>query len=300
MRWDRRFVATLAVLTGASMHAEGRAAQRPVADVKFASPQHQIVVQVTLGKQGPFSMLLETGTDPSVIDVALARRLRAISDAAPHAGEGVEPARANTWDMVDFGLGHMRADTVAAVALDLGRLSDQLGMHVDGVLGYGFLRGRIVQIDYRRHRVRFYRDTPPWSGSESVELEMTLDPGDPTPGFAGRINRRDVLLLYDSGSRSPLAVVGRSIVFLGLKAAFETAAPDSAFGEGGRAETRKGRVPSVEIGQIRFTDVPCVFGVQGHGESWDRGTPAGTIGGALLDGMVVTLDYPRRSIRFER
>jgi hypothetical protein len=59
-------------------------------------------------------------------------------------------------------------------------------------------------------------------------------------------------------------------------------------------------VPSVEIGEIRFADVPCVFGVQGHGQSWDHETPAGTVGGALLEGVTVTLDYPHRSIRFER
>ena len=54
------------------------------------------------------------------------------------------------------------------------------------------------------------------------------------------------------------------------------------------------------VARVRFPDAPCVFGVSGYGESWDRRTPAGTIGGALLAGMVVTLDYPRRHIRFER
>jgi predicted aspartyl protease len=247
-------------------------------------------------------MLLDTGTDPSVIDASLAQRLRAISDATVHQGTGigVEKVTASEWDMVDLRLGHLRADTVSAAALDLGRISDKLGTHLDGVLGYSFLAGRIVQIDYRRHRVRFYEDTPSWGGSESVDFAMALDPGDPTPRFTGRINRRDVVLLLDTGSSHSVSVVGGSIPTLGLKAAFEAAAPDSAAGDGGHAQTRSGRVPSVEIGQIRFMDVPCVFGVQGYGESWDPRVPAGKIGGALVEGMVVTLDYPHRRIRFER
>lgn len=281
------------MLAGVAMHAEGRAESRRV-EVGFASPKHQIVVKVKLGKQGPFSMLLDTGTNLSVIDAALARRLRALHEGE---GAGVEPTADFERTMVDLRLGSLRADPVPAEALDLGKISEKLGTHIDGVLGYSFLEGRIVQIDYRRRRLHFYRDTPSWSGSESVELEMALAPDDPTPRFAGRINRRDVVLLYDSGSSNPVAVVGPSIESLGLKAAFEAARPDSAFG---RAETRTGRAPSVEIGTFRFVDTPCVFGVSGYGESWDRRAASGTIGGALLQGMVVTLDYPRRHIRFER
>ena len=298
----RRRAFALAALAFALMHGEAHAATRPLADVKFDSPKHQVVVRVRLGGQGPFAMLLDTGTDPSAIDLALAKRLRPPADTTLHEGdgEGVEPILAFAWDMVDLEVGKLRADTVEAAAIDLTKISEKLGMRVDGVLGYSFLRGRIVQIDYRRGRLRFYDTSPPLSRPESVELEMTLDPADPMPRFAGRINRRNVLLLYDSGSSHSIAVVGRSIERLGLKAAFDAARPDSAFGYGGRAETRMGILPAVVIGAFGFHDVPCVFGVRGYGESWDPGTEAGKIGGALLEGMVVTLDYPQRRIRFEK
>jgi len=270
--------------------------------VKFVSPRHQVVVQVKLGDQGPFSMMLDTGTDPSVIDAALARRLRPPADTTLQEGKGtgVDPVQAFEWDMVDVRLGKVHADTVAAAALDLGTISEKLGMRVDGVLGYSFLAGRIVQIDYLHHRVRFYQNSPALTRQESVEMEMELPAQDPTPRFTGRINRRDVLLLYDSGSSNSVAVTGGSIASLGLKAAFEAARPDSAFGYGGRAETRRGSIPSLLLGAILFENVPCVFGVKGYGEAWDRGTEAGKIGGALFEGMVVTVDYPNQRIRFER
>ena len=296
MRWGRGPHIVAALLMGAALHAHAWAAQKPIADVKFDSPGHQVVVQVTLGKQGPFAMLLDTGTPLSVIDASLGRRLRALSDAGLPEGAGGEPA----WDMVDLKLGHLRADTVEAQALDLGRISDRLRTHIDGVLGYNFLRERVVQIDYLRHRVRFYHDTPSWSGSESEEFQLMLGRGDPAPRFSGRVNRRDVLLRIDTGAPHRFAVTGRSIDFLGLRAAFDAAAPDSAGADSASDRMRLGRVPVIEIGQIRFTDQPCFFGVPGYGETWDPKLPAGTIGGALLEGMVVTLDYPHRRIRFER
>ncbi len=298
MSRGRRRLLAATVLLGTIAHADARAVERPVAVLKFSSPGHHVVVEAKLGKHGPFAMLLDTGTDVTTIDAALANRLRAISDATPH-GTG-DPARAHAWDMVDFRLGGLHADTMTAVALDLTRLSGKIGAHLDGVLGYGFLKDWAVQIDYPHHRVRFYRDSPDWTGSESVEFEMKLDPDDPTPRFTGKLNRREVGLLFDSGSSRSLGVPGRAIEYLGLKSAFEAATPDSASGRGAPAATRQGRVPSVEIGQIRFVDVPCVFEVEGYGEAWDARDPAGKIGGALLEKMVVTLDYPRRTIRFER
>jgi hypothetical protein len=279
-------------VAGSAAHAEGRAEPRQV-EVGFAAAQHQIVVKVKLGKQGPFSMVLDSGAEATVIDAALARRLRAL-----HEGEaaGIESVRDYERTMYDLRIGSLRADSLPATPFDLGKLSAKLGAHIDGVLGYSFLEDRVVQIDYRRQRLRFSREMPSWSGSESVELEMALDPADPAPRFAARINRRDVVLRYNSGASDAIALVGRSIETLALKPAFDAARSDSALGR----DTRTGRVPSIEIGTFRFPDAPCVFGVSGYGESWDRRTPAGTIGGALLEGMVVTLDYPRRHIRFER
>ena len=143
MKRSRGAGVVIALLAGAALHADARAGTHPLADVPFSSPQHQIVVRVSLGKEGPFAMLLDTGTDPSVIDASLARRLRAVSDATLHEGEGVglEKVTASGWDMVDLKLGRLRVDTVSAAALDLGRISDMLGTHIDGVLGYSFLEG---------------------------------------------------------------------------------------------------------------------------------------------------------------
>ena len=124
------------------MSAPARAASRAVADVPFASPRHQVVVRVKLGKQGPFSMLLDTGSAVSAIDAALARRLRPSADTARREGAatGAEPA-AFEWNLRDLRLGSLRADSVPAVALDLGKISESLGLPLGTGLGLLTLRG---------------------------------------------------------------------------------------------------------------------------------------------------------------
>lgn len=256
----------------------------PLAEVPFASPKHQIVVQVMLGADGPFNMLLDTGTDPSAIDAALARRLRPPADTTLHEGEGAggEPIRAFRWDMHKLRIGNLRADSVAAVALDLSKLGGRLGMRLDGVLGYSFLAHKVVQIDFPRQQVRFYRRAPRPVLHEVAELTMSLHPDDTTPRFWGRVSEQPLLLLYDSGSSGALALSRQTAAELGLQAAFEASMPDSAFGYGGRAETRNGRVPSVNLGALRYVDVPCKFGVRQFGVLADTSTRLGKVGNALL------------------
>ena len=248
-------------------------------------------------------MLLDSGTDPSAIDAALARRLRAPVDSTLHQGEGAGsgPIQAFEWDMVHLRLGAVEADTVPAAALDLSQISDKLGMPIHGVLGYGFLQGRIVQIDYPLHRVRFLRRWPSLSHRDSVaELAFLADTLDPTPRFAARVGSSRVMLLYDSGSSGSLSIAGQATHVLGLDSAFAAARIDSAFGYGGRAETRQGVVPALTIGPLHYTNVPCTFGVRAFGALDDTSRVAGKIGNALFEDAIVTLDYTRQQMRIQR
>jgi Aspartyl protease len=43
--------------------------------VPFRYVHHEILVNVRIGKSGPYTFMLDTGTTPSVVDAALAKRL---------------------------------------------------------------------------------------------------------------------------------------------------------------------------------------------------------------------------------
>lgn len=280
-----------------------RRAAELIAEVPFTSPRHQVVVQVTLEGQGPYAMLLDTGTDPSVIDAALALKLRAPSDTTRHPGQGggSGPIRAFEWEMHDLRLGAVSARRVPAAALDLSQLREKLAAPIQGVLGFSFLANRIVQIDYPRHRVRFYRGAAPGpTGSGFAELRFDYNSVDATPRFPARVGDHEVKLLYDSGSSGTLSIAGLAVQRLGLDSAFARARVDSAFGYGGRVETRTGSVPELSLGPFRYTDVACTFGVKAFGALDDTTRVMGKVGNAIFEDAVVTLDYPRRRMRIER
>jgi len=116
----------------------------------FDFSKHEIGVNVTV-KGTPLFMLLDTGVEPSIVDLARARALGLPVDTA-HAsdgsgfGSGKAVALPTTIDGLKIG-GHAFAD-VDALAVDTSAISKGYGRPVDVVLGYSFLRDKAVLIDY--------------------------------------------------------------------------------------------------------------------------------------------------------
>jgi len=103
-------------------------------------------------------MMLDTGTNPSAIDIATARelglKLDSIGSKPTGGGSGVNLAYGTKLPLVEFG--GITAKNIEAAAIDLTKISERLGKPLQGVLGHSVLNGRIVQIDYPNHVVRFY------------------------------------------------------------------------------------------------------------------------------------------------
>lgn len=123
--------------------------------VPFDFSKTAIGLDVTV-HDAPLYMILDTGVDPSVIDAkrAVALGLKIDHGAGGQAsGEG-DAKDSTVWPAVLSGLkiaGRSFAD-VEALAFDMSTLSARYGRPIDGVLGYSFLAGRIVLIDYPQSR----------------------------------------------------------------------------------------------------------------------------------------------------
>jgi hypothetical protein len=147
------------------------AVTRP-AEIAFVYVHNEIVVPVYLSGTGPYNMLVDTDTTPSAIDAALTKRLhlRAIGAVGSGSGEGTQiievyPVRAS-----DVRVGDAHQKRLFALAVDLHELSQTLGMRIDGLLGTSFLDGRVMQIDYACHVIRFL---PAPIGAHSVDALRT-------------------------------------------------------------------------------------------------------------------------------
>jgi hypothetical protein len=120
----------------------------------FDFSKSAIEIDVTV-KSKSLHMILDTGVDPSVIDLAEVEALgipvnRGDSGEASGFGDGkgatVFPVKVDGIAVAGHGLA-----AFDALATDMRGISAGLGRKLDGVLGYSFLTDKIVLIDYPAH-----------------------------------------------------------------------------------------------------------------------------------------------------
>src|SRR5262245_52962100 len=116
-----RIILTLLALLPMS----GMSAQTITAiEVPFEFYRNQIIVQALIDGKGPFSMLLDTGTNPSAIDLTTARDIGLKLSARGHSvsGAGTSPNTGFETNLPEVAVAGLTAKNVSAVALDLSKL----------------------------------------------------------------------------------------------------------------------------------------------------------------------------------
>ena len=150
------------------------AAERPASiktEMSFDLVHGAVIVSATLEGRGPFAMILDTGADPSIVDIQTARALgmKIASQGEQGVGTGTAVNLAYSTSLRTVTLGSTRAEHVDALAMDLSGLSKALGIPIQGVLGRSFMKGRAFQIDYPKHVVRFYKGSALHRSGEAAD-----------------------------------------------------------------------------------------------------------------------------------
>lgn len=241
----------------------------------------------------PLTVLLDTGTDPSAIDLGLAQRLGlrlgefalgqgAASDAIPFT-ETVLP-----W----LRLGDLTIRDLFALALDLSNAP----FGVDLVLGYNVLRQVVLQIDYAQRMLRLSHPdlgTPRLSPPGAL-LHLTFF--EHFPALANVTLDDEVCLplaTIDTGSNSGLTLGPDLAAHIGLRRGARTATPSQAAGFGGSCEVLLGQAESMRLGPFALRDIELDTPGDGVGDL--RRAGRANIGNRLLARFAtVTLDYERR------
>ena len=294
-----RIVRTAACLL--AVVASSLAQEQPI-EVPFETERNLIFVQVKLNGRGPYTMMVDTGTDPSAIDIAAAKELglepKATGENA--VGGGTEKNAIYEVKPVDVTLGELKAENVEIAAGDLSNIAKAIGKPMHGVLGHSFLDKRIVQIDFPARRLRFYTKAPADQAAPGVE-RATLPfeyAHDSILVKDVAVNGRQVTTLFDTGFNGAFNVMPAAIPQLGLQEAFDKATPKKAIGFSGAATSREGTVPDVKIGSLTVESPSVIFWEKGTGH--DTTSWGFTIGNGFLKDFLVTLDYPAKRITLER
>ena len=119
--------------------------------VPFDFSQSEIGIEATVNGE-PLFILLDTGVDPSAIDLQRAEALHLKIDrnaGGPASGFGnTEQPTAFPTTIQGFAIAGQKFGSFDALASDLSAISAKYGRQVDAFIGYSFLQDKIILIDY--------------------------------------------------------------------------------------------------------------------------------------------------------
>ena len=150
-----------------------------------------IVVSGSVGGLKNLNFIVDTSTSPSIIDRRLVEK-RGIcqhSGSVSVPGEIVGAARAV---LTDVQLGPISAKSLPVLALDLSYLGQELGTHIDMLIGLDVLGQSSFSIDYRSKRIFF--GAPP-----TLPLTVPMDSGPPLVSVTASLDGRASRLLVNTG-----------------------------------------------------------------------------------------------------
>jgi hypothetical protein len=275
--------------------------------VPFDFSHGAIGLDVTV-KGTPLHMLLDTGVDPSAIDITRADALglkvdRGTSGEATGEGNAKE-AKIFAATIDGLAIGGRTVPPIDAAAMDMAGLSAQYGRPLDGVLGYSFLSGRIVLIDYA-HATLGILDKPADAGSSvlacrkhwSIALEVFGDDNIPKiPDF--RLGKGAGSISLDTGSNGGVSLHQPALDLPGVQAALVEKGETSFAGARGKGTAKTYRL-NAPVGFGPFT-LPAGQTVTLVGAKEGADNRIANIGNKLFAAMKLKmlLDYRDRVMTF--
>ena len=263
--------------------------------IPFEFIHDAIVLQVAVNGHGPMSMLLDTGADPSLIDLKTAKEigLKLATKGEQGSGGGTDVNLAYETVLPVIRIGGFKATQVDAVGMDLSRLSAALGRPISGVLGYSLLKTLVLQIDYPNHKVRFDRVAPFRATGQGfpVAKDTTLpfQYQDDIVATGVKVNGQPVRTNIDTGSNAIFQFTPAAVEKLGLSDDVAHAQASGSVGFNGALKNREGTVRNVTVGTISMNRPTVIFFGKGMGldqEPWDL-----RVGNKFLKNYVMTVNF---------
>jgi len=256
--------------------------------------RHEIVVSVRVDGRGPFSMLLDTDTDPSAIDDRLVRRLklRPLGKGGRGQGVGSGSIQVTPYVLSSVSIGSVQARRVAALGSDLAPLAHAFGHQIDGVVGRSFLKSRIVQIDFVHRQLHFLNAAP-----SSVRTARIGYPSE-VELYRVTVGEKPATATLDTGNSHYVTVSRRGVDALGLASLAAGAKTSSAHGYNGAAEVRTIILPPLRIADVQIGTIPALVFL---GAAQEKGEPYINIGNRVLERFhTVTFDFRHNGLWLAR
>ena len=299
-----KYFAALIFLLLATPAVFSQAGKVPV-EIPFEFLQNQIVVQVKVGGKGPFNMLVDTNTDPSAIDVTTARELGlAVGDkGSPATGGGSEVNMVYNTRLPSVELGSFVTREVAAATINLTKLSERMGRPIQGILGFSFLKDRIIQIDYPNSKLRFFAESPypriQFSANtvNTIAFPFKREDGEVLIDSV-YVNNEKMRAALDTGSSGSFHLTPEAVALLRLEDEAQSGESTKSVGYNGEYESKQGILKSVRLGRISVESVRADFWLPKTGH--DNKKFQVNIGNGFFQDFVMTFDFKNKIVVFDR
>lgn len=283
----------------------GRAAAAEPLSVPFDFSRHAVGLTVVV-KGKPLYFLLDTGVNPSVVDLSRAEALglplnRKAAGEGNGEGPGTAPEIPGTIPSPE--IGGRKFANVEALATDMSAMSAAYGRSLDGVLGYSFLSANSVLIDYQAHKVTIDADGKGRDFAaqcrKTYSLPFTSNGGDQFPVLrVFRFGGVEAPVTLDTGSNRTVGLYQAALQMPAIRKALVYRGAEQGSSFGGSYTTRDAVLNmALSIGPFALPAGQPVSVMPGKGLPGKR---VANVGNGFLAALKVRLlvDYPNKRIAF--
>jgi len=164
--WRYSLCVAFALLGGVSAYSQTNTLPFECAEgllwVKVNAPQ----------SERPLNFLFDTGAEVSVLNASTASAL-GLTGGEPIHVQGVDSATVGHWPVKLAATAGTMAVPERYLSLDMSTLAKSCQRPLDGLLGADFLKGKVVQIDFAAHEIRFLDRVDKQSTAVSVPLKVS-------------------------------------------------------------------------------------------------------------------------------
>lgn len=270
----------------------------PLVDLPFERYADQIWLKASMNDK-PIYAILDSGASETVIDVDRIPPGATNGGKKRFGGNGSSSVVGYALDGVKVNLGGAALDTPALYAIPLYGLSPDDG-HIPGaILGYGFFRSHVVEIDYAASHVRVYEAATydPPKGFETLPIQFI----DRVPTVEGRLKlpemeERTVVMEIDTGSAFGVDVGYRMVLREGLEKRLRKFPTTESSGViGGTRRSRPVGSVDGKLGSFPFSAVGRLIltGQKMTTRDYDYDV---TLGDEVLRRFTIVFDYSRSHV----
>jgi predicted aspartyl protease len=215
---------------------------------------HRMTVPVSVSGMGPYDFLVDTGSERTVISRELAKRLKLTSGRAAilHSVMGAN-------DVATVYIPHLKVSSNVISVTDAPALSAS-NIGADGMLGIDSLRSQRVLFDFKAKTMSITPASQPLERMDGDTIVVRARSRNGRLIFTqARIAGRKVAVIVDTGSEVTIAnmAMQKMLIKRGHALLEDDVMIESVTGE--QMSARVARVPLVELGGVRLSDLSVAF-----------------------------------------